>query len=80
MAENENEKEIQAAIELLNKNGYIVSKVSSAQMAIAEQCTHNKNRCNFNIVGIKCVDLLCVQDLIREQVLPYITKNEENNE
>ena len=79
---SEQEKEIQSAIELLNKNGYIVAKVSNAQLAIAKQCRHSKDRCNFNLLGIKCVDLLCVQELIRNQVLPYAAKadEEENNE
>lgn len=82
---SDQEKEIQEAIELLNKNGYIVSKVNKAQMAIAELCRHNKDRCNFNLIGIKCVDLLCVQNLIREQILPYEKQEEtedaeENNQ
>lgn len=70
---------IREAIELLNRNGYIVSKVNKAQMAIAELCRHDKNRCNFNMIGIKCVDLLCVQDMIREQIMPYV-ENEEGKE
>ena len=77
----ENNEEILKAIELLNKNGYIVSKVSKAQMAIANQCTHDKTKCNYNMIGIKCVDLLCVQDMIKEQILPYIEEeNEEKND
>ncbi len=70
------EEEIKQAIELLNKNGYIVSKINKAQMAIAELCTHDCNRCNFNLIGIKCVDLLCIQDMIREQIFPYIPKED----
>lgn len=66
------QEEIKHAIELLNKNGYVVAKVNKAQIAIAEQCTHDKDRCNFNLLGIKCVDLLCVQDMIKEQIFPYI--------
>ncbi len=69
---------IEEAIKLLNENGYIVSKINKAQIAIAENCCQDKTRCNFNLIGIKCVDLLCVQDLIKEQILPYI--KEENNE
>lgn len=69
---------IKEAIELLNQNGYIVAKVSDAQMAIAKSCCQDKSRCNFNVIGIKCVDLLCVQDMIKEQILPYI--KDENNE
>lgn len=69
---------IQEAIKLLNENGYIVSKVNEAQMSVAKSCAHDKSRCNFNLIGIKCVDLLCVQDLIKEQILPYI--KDENNE
>lgn len=78
----ENNEEILKAIELLNRNGYIVSKVSKAQMAIANQCVHDKTKCNFNMIGIKCVDLLCVQDMIKEQILPYIEeeKEEEKND
>ena len=72
------QKAIQDAIELLNKNGYIVSKINKAQIAIAKNCEHDHQKCNFNLIGIKCVDLLCVQDLIKEQILPYI--KEENNE
>ena len=75
----ENEK-IREAIELLNKNGYIAVKINKAQMAIAEQCKHDKTKCNFNMIGIKCVDLLCVQDMIREQIFPYVEKTEENQE
>lgn len=66
------EEKIAQAIELLNKNGYIVSKVSKAQIAITQKCTHDKNSCNFNMLGIKCVDLLCIQDMIREQIIPYL--------
>lgn len=72
--------EIEKAIELLNKNGYIVSKIDKAQIAIAKNCTHNKDLCNFNLIGIKCVDLLCVQNMIREQILPYLPKEEETQE
>ena len=71
------EAEIKAAVELLNKNEYIVLKVNKAQLAIAQNCKHDYNRCNFNLLGIKCVDLLCVQDEIRKQILPYIQENEE---
>ena len=63
------QEKIQEAIKLLNKNGYIVSKVNDAQIAIAKNCCQDKSRCNFNVIGIKCVDLLCVQDLIKEQIL-----------
>ena len=70
------EEKIQEAIKLLNENGYIVSKINKAQIAIAESCCHDKSRCNFNLLGIKCVDLLCVQDMIKEQILPYIENNE----
>ena len=72
----EKNEELQNAIELLNKNGYVVHKINKAQMAIAELCKHDAARCNFNLLGIKCIDLICVQDLIREQILPYI-QNEE---
>ena len=72
------QEKIQEAIKLLNENGYIVSKVNEAQMSVAKSCSQDKSRCNFNLIGIKCVDLLCVQDLIREQILPYI--KDENNE
>ena len=64
--------EIKNAIELLNKNGYVAVKVNKAQMAMAQNCCHDKNKCNFNMIGIKCVDLLCMQDIIREQIFPYI--------
>ncbi len=73
----EQNEEIKKAIELLNKNGYIVSKIDKAQIAIAEQCHHDKEKCNFNLIGIKCVDLLCVQEMIREQIFPYIKGEEE---
>ena len=72
----EQNKEILKAIELLNKNGYIVSKVDKAQIAIAKQCEHDKEKCNFNLIGIKCVDLLCVQKMIKEQIFPYIEEDE----
>ena len=51
-------------------------------MAIAELCGHDKSKCTFNMIGIKCVDLLCVQEMIREQIFPYLPeeKNEENEE
>lgn len=71
------QKKIEDAIKLLNENGYIVSKVTKAQMAIAKSCCENKSRCNFNVVGVRCVDLLCVQDLIKEQIFPYMEENEE---
>ena len=74
------EEKIKEAIELLNRNGYIVSKISKAQMAIAQNCAHDKSRCTFNLIGIKCVDLLCVQQMIREQIFPYIEQEEENKE
>lgn len=70
------QEKIQEAIKLLNDNGYIVSKVSDAQLAIAKSCCQDKSRCNFNLIGIKCVDLLCVQDLIKDQIL----KNSEDNQ
>ena len=73
------EEKINEAIKLLNENGYIVSKVSEAQIAIAKNCAQDKSRCNFNAIGIKCVDLLCVQELIREQILPNVAE-EENRE
>ena len=76
----EQNKEIQKAVELLNKNGYIVHKVNKAQMSVAELCRHDATRCNFNLLGIKCIDLLCVQDLIREQIFPYIQNNEQGSE
>ena len=71
------QEKIDEAIRLLKENGYIVSKVSKAQMAIAKSCCENKTRCNFNVVGVRCVDLLCVQDLIREQIFPYVEQNDE---
>ena len=71
------EEEIKKAIELLNKNGYIVSKINKAQMAIADMCNHDCSRCTFNIIGIKCVDLLCIQDMIREQIFPYVKEDED---
>ncbi len=71
------EEKIEEAIKLLNENGYIVSKVTKAQMAIAESCCENKVRCNFNLLGVRCVDLLCVQDMIREQIFPYMEQNDE---
>ena len=70
------EEKIKEAIELLNKNGYIVSKINKAQIATAQSCCQDKSRCNFNVIGIKCVDLLCVQDMIKEQILPYIENKE----
>lgn len=73
------EEKINEAIKLLNENGYIVSKISKAQIAVAENCTHDKGRCTFNMLGIKCMDLLCVQNLIKEQILPYC-KDEEKTE
>lgn len=66
------DKEIKEAIKLLNENGYIVSKINKAQIATAQGCCQDKSRCNFNVIGIKCVDLLCVQDMIKEQILPYV--------
>ena len=79
-AEKEQNPEILKAIELLNKNGYIVAKINKAQMAIAELCNHNDTRCTFNLLGIRCVDLLCAREMIREQVLPYLPEdNEEQN-
>ena len=79
-AEKEQNPEILKAIELLNKNGYIVAKINKAQMAIAELCNHNDTRCTFNLLGIRCVDLLCAREMIREQVLPYLPEdNEEEN-
>ena len=72
----EQNEQLQKAIELLNKNGYVVHKINKAQMAIAELCKHDATRCNYNLLGIKCIDLICVQDLIREQILSYI-QNEE---
>lgn len=74
------EENIKEAIELLNRNGYIVSKVNKAQMATAELCSHDSSRCLFNLIGIKCVDLLCVQDLIKEQIFPYTKESEEKNQ
>ena len=71
------QEKIDEAIRFLNENGYIVSKVSKAQMAIAKSCCENKTRCNFNVVGVRCVDLLCVQDLIKEQIFPYVEQNDE---
>lgn len=71
------QKKIEDAIKLLNENGYIVSKVTKAQMAIAKSCCENKSRCNFNVVGVRCVDLLCVQDLIKEQIFPYMEQSDE---
>ena len=72
------QEEINKAIELLNKNGYVVAKVSDAQLAMAMTCTENKSRCNFNVIGIKCVDLVCIQDLIKEQILK--DTQDDNNE
>ena len=70
------QEKINEAIKLLNENGYIVTKVSDAQLAIAKNCCQDKSRCNFNLIGIKCVDLLCVQDMIKEQIFPYIENKE----
>lgn len=72
--------EIEKAIELLNKNGYIVSKIDKAQIAIAKNCKHNKELCNFNLIGIKCVDLLCVQEMIQNQILPYLREEDKTEE
>ena len=74
------EEEIKAAIELLNKNEYIVLKINKAQTAIAQNCRHDQKRCNFNLLGIKCVDLVCVQDAIREQIFPYMKEETKDNE
>ena len=70
------QEKINEAIKLLNENGYIVTKVTDAQLAIAKSCCQDKSRCNFNLIGIKCVDLLCVQDMIKEQIFPYIENKE----
>ena len=51
--------------------------IGDAQIAIAKSCCQDKTRCNFNVIGIKCVDLLCVQDMIKEQIFPYIEENKE---
>lgn len=72
-------EEIKRAIEILNKNGYVVAKVNKAQMSMAQTCSHNKDRCDFNLLGIKCVDLLCIQDMIKEQVLPYVEADGEDS-
>ena len=71
------EEKIKEAIRLLNENEYVVLKINKAQMAVAQNCAHDKKRCTFNLLGIKCVDLICVMDEIREQIFPYIN-NEEN--
>lgn len=71
------QEQINEAIELLNKNGYVVARVNDAQLAVARSCTENKSRCDFNLIGIKCVDLICIQDLIREQLLKD-TQNDNN--
>lgn len=74
------DEEIKAAVELLNKNEYVVLKISKAQIALAENCKHDKKRCNFNLLGIRCMDLVCVQDAIRDQILPYLPNTDKGEE
>lgn len=69
------ENKIKEAIELLNRNGYVVTKVSKAQMTLAENCKHDNKRCAFNLFGVKCLDLICARELIKEQILPYIDES-----
>ena len=79
--EEERNPEVLKAIELLNQNGYIVKRINKAQIAVAELCNHNCKRCTFNLLGVRCMDLICAKELIQTQVLPYVpAADEENNQ
>ena len=61
-------EEIQKAIELLNKNDYIVIPVDKSQMAFCVTCEQDEKWCTYNSVGYACSSLICVNKYIKEQI------------
>lgn len=61
-------EEIKKAIELLNKNNYIVLPVDKSQMAFCKTCTSDPKWCTYNSVGYACASLVCLNEYIKEQI------------
>ena len=61
-------EEIKKAIQLLNKNNYIVLPVDKSQMAFCKTCTTDPKWCTYNSVGYACASLVCVNKYIKEQI------------
>ena len=62
------EAEIKAAIELLNKNNYIVIPINKGQMFLCEGCTQRESECRYCSLGYTCSNLICLNKSIRTQL------------
>lgn len=60
--------EIKQAIELLNKNDYIVIPVSKGQMCLCDACNQDVSKCRYNSIGHLCANLVCINQHIKEQI------------
>lgn len=62
------DEEIKKAIELLNKNEYVVIPVSKGQMCLCDGCREDESRCRYNAIGYACSNLLCINSFVKEQL------------
>ncbi len=62
------EKEIQKAIELLNKNSYVVIPVTKGQLSLCDNCNQAEAECRYNSIGYTCTNLRCLNPYIKEQI------------
>ena len=62
------DKEIQAAIKLLNDNNYVVIPIQRGQMYLSSHCEQPQTECRYCTLGYTCSNLLCINDYIKEQL------------
>ena len=62
------DKEIEAAIKLLNEHDYIVMPVTKGQMCLCDGCTLDVAKCRYNSIGHACQNLQCINRFIKEQI------------
>jgi len=62
------DKEIKAAIKLLNDNDYIVIPVTKGQMCLCDGCSLDVAKCRYNSIGHACQNLQCINRFIKEQI------------
>ena len=62
------DEEIKKAIDLLNKNEYIVVPVTKGQMCLCDGCGEDVSKCRYNAIGYTCSNLVCMNEYIKEQL------------
>lgn len=73
------QEDITNAIKLLNENNYIVVPVTKGQMYLCDNCRENETECRYSTLGYTCSNLLCINDIIKNQLdMSVIHANSDN--